>query len=247
MDTNEVLRWLERRGTRRSVEGMARYGIEAKRAFGVPMGTLLSLKKKLGTDHALSLALWESGWYEARLLAALLGDPRRVTRRQMNAWAAGFENWADCDTVCFKLFDGTPFAWEKSRQWAKSPREFVKRGGFVLMACLALHDKTAPDRSFMAFLPLIEKGARDERNFVKKGVSWALRAIGRRNPALNAAALEVSRRLARSEEAACRWVGKDALRELASPKVRAQLARRTGVPQPRRGASTPPRRGRTKR
>jgi len=226
MDKNEILTWLERSGTRRNVEGMARYGIEAERAFGVTMGTLLTLRKRLGKDHALSLALWESGWYEARLLAALVGDPQRVTRRQMNAWAAGFENWADCDTVCFHLFDRTPFAWEKARQWAASPREFVKRAAFVLMACLALHDKAASDRQFLAFLPLIEKGARDERNFVKKGVNWALRAIGRRNLALNAAAVAVAKRLAVSEEASCRWVGKDALREMASPKVRSRLARR---------------------
>jgi len=226
MDKNEILTWLERSGTRRNVEGMARYGIEAERAFGVTMGTLLTLRKRLGKDHALSLALWESGWYEARLLAALVGEPQRVTRRQMNAWAAGFENWADCDTVCFHLFDRTPFAWEKARQWAASPREFVKRAAFVLMACLALHDKAASDRQFLAFLPLIEKGARDERNFVKKGVNWALRAIGRRNLALNAAAVAVAKRLAVSEEASCRWVGKDALREMASPKVRSRLARR---------------------
>jgi len=226
MDKDEVLKWLERKGTRRTVGEMARYGIEAERAFGVPMGTLLSLSKRLGTDHALATALWESGWYEARLLAALVGDPQRVTRRQMNAWAASFENWADCDTVCFKLWDRTPFAWEKARQWSTSPPEFVKRAAFALMACLALHDKTAPDKSFLALLPLIEKGAHDERNFVKKGVNWALRAIGRRNLALNSAALTVAKRLALSEEAACRWVGKDALRELASPKVRSQLARR---------------------
>lgn len=218
MDKNEVLKWLERKGTRRTVLGMARYGIRAKLAFGVPMGTLLSLRKRLGKDHALATALWESGWYEARLLAALVGDPQRVTRRQMNAWAAGFENWGDCDTVCFHLFDRTPFAWEKARQWSTSPREFVKRGAFALMACLALHDKAASDKQFLALLPLVEKGARDERNFVKKGVNWALRAIGRRNLALNAAAVAVAKRLALSEEAACRWVGKDALRELASPR-----------------------------
>lgn len=226
MDKNAVLAWLERRGTQKTRAGMARYGIVAKRAFGVPMGTLLSLKKRLGTDHALAIALWDSGWYEARLLAALVGDPQRVTGRQMNAWAASFENWADCDTVCFHLFDRTPFAWEKARQWSTSPREFVKRGGFVLMACLALHHKAAPDKSFRAFLPLIEKGARDERNFVKKGVNWALRAIGRRNLAMNTAAQAVARRLAEAEEASCRWVGKDALRELASPKVRSRLVRR---------------------
>ena len=225
MNVNEVLGLLRKQGTRRTIDEMARYGVEAERAFGVPMGALLKLKKRLGTDHELSLALWKSGWYEARLLAALVGDPERVTRRQMNAWAAGFENWADCDTVCFKLWDRTPFAWEKARQWAASPREFVKRGGFVLMACLAAHDKTAPDARFLRFLPLIEKGARDERNFVKKGVNWALRGIGRRSPALHAAARKVASRLASSEEAASRWVGKDALRELESPKVRAALAR----------------------
>jgi 3-methyladenine DNA glycosylase AlkD len=215
---------------------MARYGIEAKHAFGVPMGALLSLSKKLGKDQALSLELWESDWYEARLLASLIGDPERVTRRQMNAWAASFENWGDCDTACFKLFDRSPFAWEKARQWAVSPREFVKRGGFVLMACLALHDQAASDKSFMPFLPLIEKGARDERNFVKKGVNWALRSIGRRSLALNTAALAVARRLSSSDEASAQWVGKDALRELASPKVRAQLARRGQRETPKRDA-----------
>jgi len=226
MDTREVLAWLERHGTRRNVEGMARYGIVAPRAFGVPVGTMLRLAKRLGKNHELAAGLWESGWYEARMLAAMVDDPRQVTRRQMNAWAAAFDSWAICDTVCWHLFDWTPFAWEKARAWATSPREFVKRAAFAMMAGQAGHNKAATDAQFLALMPLIEKGARDERNFVKKGVNWALRRIGRRNLALNTAALAVARRLAASEEASCRWVGKDALRELASPKVRSLLARR---------------------
>jgi 3-methyladenine DNA glycosylase AlkD len=226
MTTKEVLSWLEKKGTRKTVAGMARYGIEAKRAFGVPMGTLISLGRKLGTNHQMAEELWESGWYEARLLAAIVGDPERVTKRQMNAWAASFENWADCDTVCFKLWDRSPYAWEKARQWAVSPREFVKRGGFVLMACLAGHDKTAADARFLAFLPLIEKGATDERNFVMKGVSWALRGIGRRNLVLNAAAVKLAKRLVTSRNTSAQWVGRGALKELTNPKIRAQLVRR---------------------
>jgi 3-methyladenine DNA glycosylase AlkD len=225
MNKTQALQWLERRGSRRNIDGMARYAIVAKRAYGVGMTQLKGLQKKIGKDHALALQLWNSGWYEARLLAALIDDPKRVTKRQMNAWAGGFENWADCDTACFHLFDRTPHAWERARAWSVSPREFVKRGGFALMASLALHDKAAPDKNFLPFLPLIEKGARDERNFVKKGVSWALRGIGRRNRALHAAAMKVSKRLAGSEEASCRWVGKDALRELTGPVVRAKLAK----------------------
>jgi 3-methyladenine DNA glycosylase AlkD len=224
----EVLKWLERRGSRRNALGMARYGIRSeRRVFGVSMGTMLPLAKRRGKDHALAAALWQSGCYEAQMLATMVDEPGRVTRRQMNTWAADFDNWAVCDTACFKLFDQTPFAWEKAHQWAASPREFVKRAGFALMACLALHDKGAPDKTFLAFLPLVEKGARDERNFVKKAVSWALRTIGERSLALNVASLATAKCLAESGEAACRWVGKDALRQLASPAARARLARRS--------------------
>jgi 3-methyladenine DNA glycosylase AlkD len=225
MNRNEVLAELKRRGTQPTVEGLVRYGIQTDRAFGVPMGTLLSMAQRLGKDHALAIALWESGWYEARMLAALVDDPKLVTRRQMNAWAADFDNWAVCDTVCFHLFDRTPFAWEKVRQWSNSPREFVKRAAFWMMTSLGVHDKGAPDTRFLGLLPLIEKGAHDERNFVKKAVSSALRTIGKRNRELNRAALAMAKRLAKSEEPGPRWVGKDALRELASPKVRARLAR----------------------
>jgi 3-methyladenine DNA glycosylase AlkD len=222
----EVLQSLQRRGSQRNIDGMARYAIVAKKVYGVSMSTLRGMQKEIGKDHALALQLWDSGWYEARLLAALIDDPRLVTKTQMNAWAGGFENWADCDTACFHLFDRTPHAFEKARQWAASPREFVKRGAFALMASLALHDKAAPDKDFLPFLPLIEKGARDERNFVKKGVSWALRGIGRRNRVLHAASMMVAKRLAESREASARWVGKDALRELSGAVVKAQLAKR---------------------
>jgi 3-methyladenine DNA glycosylase AlkD len=160
------------------------------------------------------------------MLAAFVDEPERVTRRQMNGWAGDFDNWAVCDHACFHLFDRTPFAYEKARQWTKSPREFVKRAGFALMASLVLHDKKASDEPFLAMLPLIEQGACDGRNFVKKAVSWALRGIGRRNLKLNAAATKVAKRLAESEEASARWVGKNALREFARPVVRAQLMRR---------------------
>jgi 3-methyladenine DNA glycosylase AlkD len=224
MDKDEVLAWLARRGTRRHVQAMARYGIRtADRVLGVPMETLLKLARQLGKDHALAAGLWGSGVYEARLLATLVDDPSRVTRRQMNAWAAAFDNWAVCDTACFHLFDRTPFAWEVARRWAASPREFVRRGGFALMASLALHDKAAPEERFLPFLPLIERGATDERNFVKKAVSWALRAIGRRRT-LHARATHVAKRLAQSDEPACRRVGKAALRDLS--KMRAPRARR---------------------
>ena len=223
----EVLRWLERRGTRRYREGLARYGIVAPKSFGVSVGAIRQLGKRLGRDHDLAAALWETGWYEARMLTAFVDDPARVTPAQMDRWAADFDNWAICDTLCFHLFDRTPHAWRKIASWSRRRDEFVKRAAFALLASIALHDKSTGDEPFLRSLALVERAAADERNFVKKGVSWALRGVGRRSPALNARAIATARRLSKSSEAAARWVGRDALRELTSPLVRRQLEARS--------------------
>ncbi len=236
MTTAEVLAWLERRGTRATRDGMARYGIVARKVFGVPMRTLLVLRKRIGIDHDLALALWKTGWYEARLLAALIGDPARLTRRQMNAWAATFENWADCDTACFHLFDRSPLAGEMVLAWAPSSKMLVRRAAFALIASIALHDKAAGDRQFRRYLPVIAKGAHDEADLVRKGVSWALRAIGGRSADLHAAAIALARRLAEAADAGSRWVGKDVLRDLERPLVRARVARKQAAARKRPAA-----------
>src|SRR5262245_16534230 len=189
------------------------------------MAALLAYAKRAGKDHRLALALWKSGWYEARLLASMVDEPDKVTRRQMDEWARGFDNWGVCDTVCWHSFEKTPFAFEKAAEWTSSPHEFVKRASFALMACLAGHDEQARDAQFLAYVPLIEKGARDERNFVKKAVLWALRRIASRSPALEKACLATARRLAASNEPSCRWVGREALRELAKTRRRMGAAR----------------------
>jgi 3-methyladenine DNA glycosylase AlkD len=143
----------------------------------------------------------------------------------MDAWVGDFDNWGICDTVCFKLFDRTPHAWRKVAEWSDRHDEFVKRAGFALLWSLTVHDKDAGDELFARGLLFVERAAGDERHFVKKAVNMALRAIGKRNPALNAAAVTVARRLAESPEAAARWVGKDALRELTGPVARRLAAR----------------------
>lgn len=211
---NDAVAELKRLGTKKTRDGMARYAIPSDNAFGVPVGQIQQIAKRLGRNHELAQALWDTGWYEARMLAAFVDEPQRVSPAQMDRWCRDFDNWAICDTVCFHLFDRTPHAFKKVSQWSKRKDEFIKRAAFALLASLALHDKKSGDEAFADSLPLIERAATDERNFVKKGVSWALRGIGRRNPALKALALEVAERLAKSTNPAARWIGKDALRDL---------------------------------
>jgi len=221
--TDDVVARLKKLGSKSVRDGMLRYGIPNENAFGVSVGKIQKLSKELGRNHELALALWETGFYEARMLAAFVDDPKLVTPAQMDRWCKDFDNWGIVDTVCFKLFDVTPHAWKKVEQWSKRRDEFQRRATYALLACLGVHDKQATNEKFIACFPLIEAAATDERNFVKKGVSWALRVIGRRNLELNNAATELAQRLADSPDPTSRWLGKEALREFKRPVVRRQL------------------------
>jgi 3-methyladenine DNA glycosylase AlkD len=208
-----------------AVQGMARYGINPNNTYGISMPTLRQIAHQTGKDHALALALWDSGIHEARILACLVDDPGQVTEDQMEAWARDFDSWDVCDQVCGNLFDSTPYAYHKACEWSEREEEFVRRAGFALMAALAVHDKKADDERFEQFFLLIKGAARDERNFVKKAANWALRNIGKRNRALNYRAIETARELQKMDSKAARWNAADALRELTSDKVQSRLAK----------------------
>ncbi len=232
----EILAELRSMGSQKDRAGMARYGINVENAFGVSIYELRRIAKRLGTDHALALSLWATGNHEARLLACFVDDPAAVTEGQFESWARDFDSWDICDQATTSLFDLTKHAWPKAVEWARRDEEWVKRAGFTLMAGLAVHDKSASDQRYRKLLPVIARGAFDDRNFVKKAVNWALRNIGKRNRALNAAAIACAGkiRVAANKHAGgerggdasargARWVATDALRELTSAKAQARL------------------------
>jgi 3-methyladenine DNA glycosylase AlkD len=216
---------LTKLGTKRDRDALARYGITATNALGVRMGAIQKLAKSIGKSHELAGALWKSGVYEARLLASYVDEPERVTQAQMDRWCRDFDNWGICDTVCFVLFDRTPHAWAMIAKWATRKNEYEKRAAFALLASLAGHDKLSGDAPFLDSLALVERASDDGRNFVWKGVSWALRRIGGRSAALHEAALSLSKRLAASDEPAARKIGKDAIRDLTSAATLKRLGR----------------------
>lgn len=222
-EVDETLAWLHATASADQRADLARYGIPQDNALGIAMRDLKAKGKALGRDHALARALWDSGLYEARTLAAFVAEPARMTRAEADAWAAGFDSWAICDTVCFHLFDRLPCAWQLPDRWAPDERLYVRRAAFALIWALALHDKRATDERFSATLPLMRTAAADDRPHVTKAIDMALRAVGRRNAALNRAARELCADLASFDAKPARWIGSHAGRDLAAPKVLAKF------------------------
>jgi 3-methyladenine DNA glycosylase AlkD len=204
---------------------MARFGINPTNRYGVSIPNLRALAKRIGKDHGLAAKLWATGVEDARILASMIDETAKITSAQMERWAQDFNSWDVCDQVCSNLFGQTRFAHAKALAWSRRRGEFVKRAGFTLMACLAVHDKEAPDAAFEKFLPRIKAACEDDRNFVKKAVNWALRQIGKRNAALNGRAIAVAREIQRRESRAARWIASDALRELTNSATRRRIMR----------------------
>lgn len=209
-----------------NVAGMARFGINPEKTYGISIPELRRIARQVGKDHELAQDLWDSGIHEARILACFIDEPAKVTEAQMDRWAADFDSWDVCDQCCGNLFDRTPFAYQKALEWSEYEQEFVKRAAFALMAYLAVHDKKAPDSPFEAFLPIIVRESSDDRNYVKKAVNWALRQVGKRSRYLNERAIEIAEEIKRTDSRAARWIASDALRELTTDKVQAKILSR---------------------
>lgn len=221
MTSKEIIKELKLLRNEKNIAGMARFGISGKNVLGINIPVLRKMAKEIkkarGDDaHKIAQELWQSGIHEAKILASMIDDPKKVTAKQMDDWIKDFDSWDVCDQVCMNLFDLTDIAFKKATEWSKRKPEFEKRAGFALMAVLAWHDKAASDQKIAKFLPIIQRESQDERNYVRKAVNWALRQIGKRNPVLKKQAIATAKEILKIDNKTAKWIAKDALRELKS-------------------------------
>jgi len=222
----EILERLQEKARTDQLEGMARFGIRGEKRLGVSIPDLRRLAREVGKNHELALKLWTSGFEDARILASMVEVPEQVSEEQMEDWVKDLGSWDVCDQLCTNLLDRVKGIRKKIVDWSRREGEFVRRAAFSLIAVISVHDKQVPDEEFTAFFPLIKQGALDERNYVKKAVSWALRNIGKRNSNLNRMALETARGIRQLDSKAARWVASDAIRELSSDALQKRLQKK---------------------
>ena len=224
MTSDEVLAALREAADPSRLPGMARVGIRIDDALGVPVPAIRRIAKRAGTDHALAVALWETGIHEARQVAALVAEPAAFRARAMSAWAGELDSW-DITDLLADTFAASPLARRMIVTWSRATHGFTKRCAFAMIAHLAVAHRDEPDATFSTFLPLIRSASTDARNEVKKAVNWALRQIGKRNRALHQEAIDEAEALLTLGDPTARWIARDALRELRAPATVARITR----------------------
>jgi len=220
---NSVIKELKSLAKPQNLEGMARFGIVGDKRLGLSIAELRKMAKNIGTDHKLALKLWDTGIQDAMILAALVDDPRQVTEKQAESWVKDIDSWDVCDQLCMNLFEKIPFADKKIKEWSDRDEEFVRRASYAMIACIAWHHKQLADEDLMKYFPVIRKGVTDDRNYVKKAISWALRHIGKKNLNLNREALKLAREIKEIDSKAARWIASDVIRGLENDAVQRRL------------------------
>lgn len=205
---------------------MARVGIVTEGAVGVDLAKLRPLARHREGDHELAQPPWETGVREHRILATSVDQPAAVRRRPAGSMGRWPRLVGRLYAMC-ALFARSPLWVAAARRWAPDEREkeaagrrelvveFVRRAGFVLIAIAARHDRTLGDEVLLPLVTdLVPPVVADERNYVKKGVSWACAGPACGTPRCNPQIVLLATALRAPPERAARWIGADALREL---------------------------------
>lgn len=220
MEFDQIIREFERLSDVDFAQNMKKFGIRYVKSYGLRLPQIRKVAKQCGKNHDLALKLWDHGYHETYLMATLVEESEKVSSKQLNDWVNTFYSWDLVDQACINLLRFIPEARENIFIWCDSDEEFVKRTAFSLIAVLAVHEK---ESDFEIYFDIIEEASKDNRNFVKKSVNWAIRQIGKIDLENNRKALDLAYEILEIDNKASKWVARGAIRELESEKVRSKF------------------------
>ena len=220
MEFDQIIQEFERLSDVDFAQNMKKFGIRYVKSYGLRLPQIRKVAKQCGKNHDLALKLWDHGYHETYLMATLVEESEKVSSEQLNDWVNTFYSWDLVDQACINLLRFIPEARENIFIWCDSDEEFVKRTAFSLIAVLAVHEK---ESDFEIYFDVIKEASKDNRNFVKKSVNWAIRQIGKIDLENNRKALDLAYEILEIDNKASKWVARTAIRELESEKVQSKF------------------------
>lgn len=135
MTAKEVLAELKKLGSESTKKTLMKHGAKEP-FFGVKVGDLKVIQKKIKTDHALALELYASGNSDAMYLAGMIADPATFTKADLQKWMkAAYWYMLSCYTVPWVASE-SKFGRELALDWIDSDSEQIAAAGWSTYGCL---------------------------------------------------------------------------------------------------------------
>ena len=214
MNCQEIIAQLKSMASEKYKANVVKMGVPDECSIGVSTGEIRKFAKTIGKSNALAHELWETGYHEARILAVLVFDKKQTTIDEAALLMKDVVSWDLCDHLCKNLLIYLDGYEPLITQWASADYTYVRRAAFTLMASSVIHKKDMTCAAIDRYLLLIREYSQDERDHVKKAVSWALREIGKKDFDANEKAIILAHELLAEGNKAQKWIAKDALKEL---------------------------------
>lgn len=214
MNCQEIITELQSMACDKYKSNVVKMGIPEDCSIGVSTGDIRKLAKMVGKSNELAHELWRSGYHEAKLLAVLLFDKNQITLEEAEQLMSDVISWDLCDHLCKNLIVKLKGYDSLIIQWMLSGQLYKKRAAFTLMASAVIHKKNISNTILDDYLRMIFENSQDERDHVKKAISWALREIGKKDFDYNEKAILLAYELMESGNKTQVWIAKDVLKEL---------------------------------
>lgn len=214
MNCNEIIAALKEKSSEKYKANVIKLGIPKDCSLGVSTGDVRNLAKGIKKSNELAYELWNTGYHEARLLAVLVFDKKMMDLAAAAKLMEDVISWDLCDHLCKNLLIKMKGYEMLIEDWCTSDKTYVKRAAFTLMASAAVHEKLLSNDRVDNYFNLIRIFSDDEREHVKKAVSWALRELGKIDFEHRGRAMALAVDLKDHGSKTQVWIAKDALKEL---------------------------------
>ncbi len=134
MTVTEVLSQLEAMGSAQTIKTFVNHGGPADKMYGVKVGDMKTIVKKVKKDHELSLGLYRTGNSDAQYLAGLIADEKKITKADLQEWVAGATWHMLSEYTVAWIAAESRFGWELGLEWIEADRELTADAGWATLA-----------------------------------------------------------------------------------------------------------------
>lgn len=197
MTTKEALAQLKSKGNDARHKHNGKVGPDRtappENQFGVPMGDIRAIAKKIKSDHELALKLWETGNMEAQLLATLIIKPKSLSAKELDAMTRSISCAPVADWLNSYVVAQHPEKDVLREKWMKDKDRWAARAGWHFTASAV--NKGADGLDFAVLLDRIEKEMPKAKPEVQWTMNNTLMAIGIKDAKLRKRAIAIGEKI----------------------------------------------------